>query len=43
MTVCERINEIEEEESGIFSLLSLRDWIVLGALLLIAIGVWRRR
>lgn len=44
MTVCERINEIEEdEEGGIFFLFSLRDWIVLGALLLIVIGVWRRR
>jgi len=42
MTVCERINEMEEE-GGLFGLFSLRDWLILGALLLVVIGVWRRR
>lgn len=32
-----------EEGGGLLSLFSLRDWIIFGALLLLVIGVWRRR
>lgn len=42
MTVCERINEMEEE-GGLFGLFSLRDWLLLIGVVLLVIGVWRRR
>lgn len=39
---CNELVDSEEKE-GLLSLFSLRDWIMIGALLLIVIGVWRRR